>query len=745
MSGIKKLLNPGLMSIFLTGLAALLLQSVPLTNTLDYEFCAVMGLILFLIGGFLFLSGFNNEQDIFHFIRSKWIVLSLLIIIPFLIGAVNSLFFNICPFRQGVQFYLFITIFSFILGIAAGWMAQLIARKHPKWLFMLLVAGFIFISLLEFYLFPQVFSYNILIGFESGTIYDELIEFNPMLVFFRLCNILLIAAFIKFVKFLNEKYPVPENREWVSRFRNFFRSVSLAFLFLTLYFILNLFCGFSIPLSTIERDLGGRKETEHFILIYPKQITDDKILISALHHEFYYKEISEKLNAVVGKKIVSIQFLNQEQKRKYIGTANADISKPWQNMVITDFYNHDKTLKHEIVHAFSSLFGTTIFRLSGNFNPLILEGFASAVDNQFDIYDLNYAAGMIKDYKNNLKIGELFKGFNFFGQNSSIAYAYSGAFVKFLMDKYGSEKFERAYTNPDFEKIYGKDIAALEKEFEKFLLEQGFTYNKNSENLYFAGKPVFMKKCPRYAAYMMKLGNEYYYSGNYVKALTVYGEVYKNLETSNSLSGIINSKIRLNQERDALALLETEIKKFYKTNSQFVLQIALADLYVRNNLIEKAAGIYKEIINAAPHPSYVINAFIKLRIIEEGNNTINEYVKGDIESKAEIINKSSKLEPIYKVFWYSNSVQNRSDRINELYSKIENTIPSNYLEQYLFFDLYSYLKDKGEFDKAKIILELCFRYNSRLSGFSEKIMENRKKIEYLINFKDKIFRKQQNG
>jgi len=731
LNGILKILRSGYVSIMLTALLAIILQFIPLTNSLDYEFATVMGLWLFITSGYRISK---LEGDFLSILSKNKLKISLLIIIPFLISAGNSILFSICPFRQGIWFYLFITLFSLLLGMMTGYLSALISKKHPKLIFSLFIAGFIFISFLEFYLFPQAFTYNIMFGSFSGTLYDELIEFNPMLIVFRVYNLLLIGGFILLALFLNRRGVTS-----ASKFNKAASSLVLIAFFFASYFLLNLFLGFSMPLFRIENELGGRTETEHFILIYPKDIPAEKMKISALHHEFYYREISEKLGFTPDKKIVSILFNSSEEKKKYIGTSVADISKPWQNIIITNLGNQDLTLKHEIVHAFTSKLGKTIFKMPGNFNPLILEGYASAIENKFSFFDLEYAAGMIKDYRNSIKIGGLIEGMNFFGQNSSIAYAYSGAFVKFLIDKYGVARLNEIYGNPDFNLIYGKNIKELESEFETYLNKQGYSYNKNTEILFFSGKPVFLKKCPRYTAYMMKVAGNYYSSGDYQKSSAIYSELYKDLENSQALMGMINSETKLRKEKDALALLENEIKKFENTNSYFILQINLADLYIRNSLPDKAASLYKLILEEEPHFDYVINVMIKEAILREGNYKLKEYLLGDLNARIKIVTGNPYISKLLKVYWLSAAGMEGKKNLKEMPVDYESFVPKDDLELYMMLGIFTELKNEGDFLNAKKVIDSCIRHGKKSSGFLEIINENRKKIEYLLNFKDKKF------
>ena len=81
--------------------------------------------------------------------------------------------------------------------------------------------------------------------------------------------------------------------------------------------------------------------------------------------------------------------------------------------------------------------------------------------DDFDNMDIDYVAAFAKKNGYGFPVTELFSGFDFFGRASSISYVYSGAFVKFLLEKIGSEKLKMIYGNLDFENVYGKDLSSL--------------------------------------------------------------------------------------------------------------------------------------------------------------------------------------------------------------------------------------------------------------------------------------------
>lgn len=723
--------------IFLTFLLSLYLQTIPLTNSLDFEFSAIIGVWFFIAGGILFLKS-KEKTGIIGFVKKQYRPVLSILLIPFIISFINSAFLSVCPFGNGILFFLFISIVSLFLGIITGAFAFEITSKHPYTLFFLFFLTFIVVSILEVFLYPQVFTYNPLIGLFPGPIYDELIDFDSKLLLYRIYNVILFSGFYILLRIMKGKYSAYWQLIRSKRILQAFHSLSVLLLFFAVYWIGNLIFGFTIPLSRIEKELGGKLTTEHFILIYPKEISKDKVEISALHHEFYYNEISKATNLYPADKITSVLFSSSEQKKKYIGSANADISKPWLNCVVTDFDHHDVTLKHEIVHAFSSLIGGKIFKASYWFNPALMEGFAVAIEDKEDNSSLYSAAFTIKKFNSKITAADLLSGYNFFGQVSSISYVYSGAFIKWLIEKYGVDKFKQIYTDPDYSKYYSKSLSELGKEFDSYIESAPYTYNENKAVLYFAGKPIFLKKCPRYVAYRIKEGKEFLASEKYQKSLEVFSEVYKSAESSQALSAVTASLIKLNRDREALNFLASEISKFERTNSIFSLRYQLADLYVRNGEFGKAKELYSGIVKDNPHQDYIFSSQIKLELMERGNNVIAEYVKaakpGD---RCRIMLETPGIETLYKIYWLID-YKEKENLIFEWLGKMKSIFIRNDLDLYLLFKTSCFLKDAGRFGEAEKISSSLMGYIPSDKGIVPLLKENQRKINYFIKFADEI-------
>ena len=99
----------------------LVLINFPLTDVFGYEFSALNAIAISFLTGFYVISFIKKRTD-----NSKtkslpvFANLSLLLLIPFIVSVINSVFTGFCSFIDGLLFYLVITAPSILAGGALG-------------------------------------------------------------------------------------------------------------------------------------------------------------------------------------------------------------------------------------------------------------------------------------------------------------------------------------------------------------------------------------------------------------------------------------------------------------------------------------------------------------------------------------------------------------------------------------------------------------------------------------------------
>lgn len=93
------------------------------------------------------------------------------------------------------------------------------------------------------------------------------------------------------------------------------------------------------------------------------------------------------------------------------------------------------------------------------------EGFAIYSDDKWDSYDLHSLSKYFFEKGKIISLSELTKNFDSYDER--ITYPQSGSLVKYIIGKYGFDKFKKLWNdgNDGIETIYGKSISSLENEW----------------------------------------------------------------------------------------------------------------------------------------------------------------------------------------------------------------------------------------------------------------------------------------
>lgn len=722
---------PVILFIILTGINLLLLN-LPLTNVLHYEFSAVNGILQSFLGGLLAIKLVKNNSENaeinYNIISSHYKLFLIFTFSQFLISFIYNALIQICPLSEGIWFYFILTIPSFFIGVVIGLFSFSLSEKFSYLIFTLLWLIILLAPLSELYLNPQIYFYNVIIGFFPGTIYDENITLTPNFILYRIINIfffLLIYYSLISKKILTVKF--------ILCYR-FLLVVITALIFSLLKSNLSFATDFSIIIS----ELKGKIETENFVIFFPDDLTKPRIENLILNHEYYYSELEKEINSKPDSRIVSFVFKDGAQKGRLFGAENADVAKPWLNQIYINYTGFEQTLHHELAHIFSAEFGKTPLKLADNFNPVLIEGFAAAFADNFDDNEIHFMAKLAFESEYKISFESLFTGLNFFGQTSSISYIYAGSFIKYLRDIYGVEKLKALYGDLNFYKIYKKDLSQLETEYFSFLKSLHFQINENTANLYFGRKTIFKRFCARYVAIKMKEASEFYQKNNYFEAEHIFSNIYDVSESYQSLLGKTNSLIELNKEKEALEFLKKEINKFDRTSYLFNLEFILGNLFIYNHEYDSADSVFTKLMEHSPTESYSNSVFLKKLLLNESDSLSLLYLESSIDEKLKIVKnllgkyKNSELITLYLGLSENIDYKNRK--------KFLLNLPEQNFSANSLFEI-SKLAEKNN--------DYVFAKNCILKAISLELSNNKKiiyndylkKYDWLINNRNEVLAK----
>lgn len=701
------------------------LITLPLTNSLGYEFVVANSIISFFLTGFLTCSKLKSEPSakIYQFLKSNYPELIICFLIPLIIGTLSSLLYSRCPVKDGLAFYAAILLPSFMLGIVLALLSSSINLKYNKFVFSFAAVLLLLTSLMEFYLLPQVYFYNPLFGYFPGTIYDEDISVNLKLILYQFFNLSLFGLGLFLISELKSRYKV-------------LPAVVVFLLLILLPAFLKPLLGFAASKSKLESELKNKITTEHFEIFLGDSVQKSEFEFIALQHEYYYERVLEQLRLNETPMITSYIFNDKNQKRELFGAGNADVAKPWMNMIFLNYTNYQSSLKHEIVHTVAAKFGVTPFKVADNINSALIEGLAVFIENDFAGFTVSYGAKLA--YNNNYKVNlqDLFSTGKFFTSYSSLSYIYSGAFLEFLSNRFGVAKVKELYANLDFEEVTGEKFETLALQFEIYLTDSTFAAKQNEAKLYFGGQTIFKKHCPRMASNDIKEAQAEFSNENYDLAAEKYLSVYKYASSAGSLSGYAASLKKQKLYEHAVSVLEKEIKNFSRSQSLYSLQLQLADCYLLSGDTTRANFYYDLIVKQNPHQNFV-NWIKALRLIWEckGVESLKVFLISDETQRRNILfNLYKNSKNVVLIPYLLGEEKDYSDRITKLISELKKQFSlTDFTSRKIAADISQFLLKNKEYESAKYFaVKAVEKYQDEHKEFA--LVENLRMANWFFNF-----------
>ncbi len=409
-------------------------------------------------------------------------------LIPGVCAAVNGLRRPTCDWIFGIRAYLSLPLASAALFAGAG-VAIGLATGRRRWLGaaaqVALVVGLAVAALVRFVGEPPVFFYSPLVGYHPGNLYDENVRIGLPLYAARAEALAWIVAALAALAAmldaptlrprLRERRPAP--RRWLE--------VGVAAAALAGALALRTFAGdlgYAIDAEDIQAELGGRFDTEHFVIHYDDRpdIADDIALIAA-DHELRLAQVARTLalgpevldRFTGGGRIRSYYFADRDQKAALMGARDVEMAKPWRREIyLTHRGFPHSSLRHEIVHVVAGEFGDPWFKTSARpllglpllFNPALIEGIAVAADWPAG-YDRpltpHQSVKAVEAMGLTPRVDELMS-LGFFAGSSARSYTTAGSFVRYLLDTHGAAALRRLYaTGGDFVDAYGVELGVL--------------------------------------------------------------------------------------------------------------------------------------------------------------------------------------------------------------------------------------------------------------------------------------------
>lgn len=698
--------------IFIAAISFVLLQ-LPLTSTFGYEFALIHALIFFFLGGITNLIRIKKQLPLKLYLKFSILILA----IPLIIVLIVSLFRDICSFWFGFSFYIIISFIAFWISFFLSEIIHSIFNKYHKSIFLFCFIVLASIPLFEIYFNPQVYFFSPIIGYFPGTIYDEDLNITISLIVYRILNIIYFAGFYLLIR------------------GNLIEKKILITLFLITGVLFHWFSsdlGYSTTHKKLNEILKARIETKNFIIHYDNSVIDSvTIKIIALNHEYFFERLSSGLGFSPKEKINSFIFNNAPQKKIYFGSEQADIAKPWLNEIYISKDSWEKTLKHELTHIFSAEIGKGIFRLADSFNPALIEGFAEAIDNNYDDIDLHTVAASAFHYGYKIDIKELFSGLNFFKTFSGLSYLYAGSFTKYLIDNYGIKSFSIFYKTGNSQKAFGKSIDRLATDYLEFLKGSPVLLSAEQTEYYFARQSIFQKVCPRQIASDLKKADKFFIEKKYSKAEIIYYSILEKSPNYSAITGLINLYFEQKKYFQIKSLLEKHLNNFNRTPYFFNLKLLEADTRVLTEDETNALQIYNFLIDKNPHIKLKLLSELRIELMK--NNLLKTYLEANDSLKYKLLidlnRKKILTSSILSMISLAERLKIPSNKLVESFHSP--LIPQYYQEAYVQFMFSKYLLLNDDLINARKLASLALRKSSG-SIYYISIQEQFEKCNWFI-------------
>lgn len=483
-------------------LGALILGRLPLFGVLGFEFSFVMAIFASLAGADL------GATLVWRARRSKaspiersllpagailrlWLTaaaISLLLLIPpLLVISISAIWVRNCDWLFGLKAFIAMPVLSAILASGLGVLCGLCVGKanwRPRALALLVLVISLLWSLAHFYRSPAVFSYNPIVGYFPGNLYDESIDLRAPFYWARLYHFSLLACAISAASiFLNVSELRFRRRPNPSAPRRYaLLSVAISGCLVSLLYLYSGELRFSISSDDIHNALPGRYQTEHFTIIYPaNEELAQRIPQIAEEHEFRRAQLVRDLDVDPPGKITSYYFINPDQKHELMGARNVYMAKPWRNEI---YVHHEEfphqVLRHEIAHVLAGSFGDSLFHVSARttlgiplyFNVGMIEGIAVAADwpdhfNKALTPHQSVKAMQLLDMP--APVDKLFST-GFMAFSAARGYTVAGSYLRFLLDRYGIARLRDLYkSGGDFQASYGRSQSELTSQWREMI------------------------------------------------------------------------------------------------------------------------------------------------------------------------------------------------------------------------------------------------------------------------------------
>jgi hypothetical protein len=591
-------------------LIACILTQIPLFNYLGYEFSALMTIPTAIISGTITIQ-FLREHRKKPLTRRTWLIVIvdylhinfLLLLIPLVVISLNALVVKNCAFAKGVAYYVLSPISTMFFSVALALVIGTLFRKAIL-VYCIIVVGILSQIIFITYTQPQLYAYNFILGFFPGITYDETIGDKNIFLLYREFTLIAVFMMISFFAIIVVRFREHDrfSRNYLE-VRNHFNEdkklwilVVICLVVLSVGHIYRDKLGIEYSATDIQQQIGRRSESDHFVFYYSSDnYSAAEMQRLKVESEYHFSKVALalRLHDIDHKKINVYIYPNSDWKRKLIGTSNTNIAKPWKNEIHLTKNTFNETFRHELVHILASEFGFPIIHASTRMG--LNEGLAVAVDWDEGLYTPHqYASALLRE-KALENTDQLFTLSGFSVQSNTYAYIVAGSFCKYLIDRFGIDRFKFAFANGSFVMAFGEHLQSLIKDWQVYLRTiENSDISSEAVKAMFFHQSIFYKTCARAVAERNERGVHAIRVKNYSLAEAEFATSYNDAPSIYALRGLFLVSLKQKKYHDVIERFENlPANSLLRLNPS--LMLLTGDAYLLKHEYAKAFEIYSNV------------------------------------------------------------------------------------------------------------------------------------------------------
>jgi tetratricopeptide (TPR) repeat protein len=440
------------------------------------------------------------------------------LLLPLAFALLNALRVRNCDMGVGLAFYLLLPVGTAVYaaagGALCGWWLR--GRRGRVAAYLLPVVSIVW-TLLRLYYDPPVFAYDPFGGYFPGPIYDEAMRPPPVLVRFRLVNLVWIAAAV----LVTASATAWRDGRALVQAAGGRRRPRGAFLLLV---VASLACGSTgLALYARRASLGFHVDRQHLVTVLrrashaPNVVVhsdptadgtdaDRQLLLRDL--AFRYQQLARTLGAEPSGPVSVYLFPSAEAKKALVGAGATLYAKPWTREIFLQAERFpSRRLRHELAHVFAGAFGDRVFGISLRWRlpvPRLASGLVEGIAEAADYSDPDGRTTVHQEARAMIAAGlapplASVIGAGFSTVSGPRAYTLAGSFTHHLLATHGPDRLRQLYrSGGDFAASYGRGLAELERDWRSFLERQPLDDRERARARERFRRPaIFGKVCAR--------------------------------------------------------------------------------------------------------------------------------------------------------------------------------------------------------------------------------------------------------